>query len=189
MTRTESETGPGRDEPALCRDRGDAKRPGLARLPRLGDVHPPQRRRPVGPGPQLCGELLQEARPGRLDLVDGHPIHAGRPSVGAHLLPGPVEDVAAGDLVEQGMEAAMRLLLGTAVQHTLQGTGWVQAIGPRGGPSPHTGTHRSSPSSTHVDEAGALPSGRVVLSRAVWRYYDPLRLPGGHPPLPGGCRL
>jgi hypothetical protein len=36
-----------------------------------------------------------------------------------------------------------------------------------------------------VDEAGALPSGRVVLSRAVWRYYDPLRLPGGRLPLPG----
>src|SRR4029453_18237127 len=83
------------------------------------------------------------------------------------------------------MEAAMRLLLGTAVQHTLQGTGPVQAIGLCGGPSPHAGTHRSSPSSMRVDEAGALPSGRVVLSRTVWRYYDPLRLPGGRLPLPG----
>src|SRR4029450_2054195 len=63
------------------------------------------------------------------------------------------------------MEAAMRLLLGTAVQHTLQGTGPVQAIGLCGGPSPHAGTHRSSPSSMRVDEVGALPSGRVVLSR------------------------
>jgi len=64
---------------------GNAKRPGLARLPRLGNVHPPQRRRPVAPGPQLCGELLQEARhPGRLDLINGHTIHAGRPSVGSH---------------------------------------------------------------------------------------------------------
>src|SRR4029450_8806598 len=35
---------------------------------------------------------------------------------------------------------------------------------------------------SRVDEAGALPSGRVVLSRAIKRYYDPLRLPGG-------CRL
>ena len=61
---------------------GDAKRPGLARLPWLGDAHPPQRRRPIAPGPQLCGEILQEARhPGRLDLVDGHTIDAGRPSV------------------------------------------------------------------------------------------------------------
>jgi hypothetical protein len=93
------------------------------------------------------------------------------------------------DLVEQGMEPAIRLLLGTAVQHALQGTGWVQAIGLRGGPSPHAGTHRSSPCTACVDEVGALPSGRVVLSRAVWRYYDPLRLPLGRPPLPGGCRL
>src|SRR4029453_1879109 len=83
------------------------------------------------------------------------------------------------------MEAAMRLLLGTAVQHTLQGTGPVQAIGLCGGPSPHAGTHRSSPSTMRVDEGGALPSGRVVLSRTVWRYYDPLRLPGGRLPLPG----
>src|SRR4029453_4623887 len=36
---------------------------------------------------------------------------------------------------------------------------------------------------------GSFPSGRVVLSQAVKRYYDPLRLPGGRPPLPGGCRL
>src|SRR4029453_5558249 len=36
-----------------------------------------------------------------------------------------------------------------------------------------------------VDEAGVLPSGRVVLSRALKRYYDPLRLPLGRPPLPG----
>src|SRR5215208_6041553 len=35
-----------------------------------------------------------------------------------------------------------------------------------------------------VDEAGVLPSGRVVLSRTLKRYYDPLRLPGGHPSLP-----
>src|SRR5215216_2348761 len=32
---------------------------------------------------------------------------------------------------------------------------------------------------------GSFPSGRVVLSRALKRYYDPLRLPLGHPPLPG----
>jgi hypothetical protein len=125
---------------------GDAKRPGLARLPRLGDVHPPQRRRPVAPGPKRCGEVAQEARhPGRLDLVDGHTVHAGRPSVGTDLVPGSPQDVAAGDLVVEGMEATVRLLLGTAVQHTLQGTGPVQAISLRGGPSPHAGTHRSSP--------------------------------------------
>jgi hypothetical protein len=116
----------------------DLKRPGAARLSWLGDEDPPQRLRPVGPGPQLCGELLEEGRhPGRLHGVDGDPIGARRPSVGTDLVPGPEQDVAAGDLVEQGMETPVRLLLGTAVQHTLQGTDLVQAIGPRGGPSPH----------------------------------------------------
>ena len=116
----------------------DAERPGLARLARLGDVDPPQRRRPVGPAPERGGEIAEEGfHPGRLDLVDGHPIDAGRPSVGTNVVPGPFEDVAAGDLVEQGMEPAMRLLLGAAVQHALQGTDLVQAVGLRGGPSPH----------------------------------------------------
>src|SRR4029450_5288379 len=32
---------------------------------------------------------------------------------------------------------------------------------------------------------GSFPSGRVVLSRALKRYYDPLRLPGDRPPLAG----
>ena len=116
----------------------DAKRPGLARLARLGDMDSPQRRRPVGPGPERCREVAEEGcHPGRLDVGDGDPIHAGRPSVCSYLVPGPEQDVAAGDLVEQGMEPAMGLLLGTAVQHALQGTGWVQAVGPRGGSSPH----------------------------------------------------
>src|SRR4029450_12393942 len=37
---------------------------------------------------------------------------------------------------------------------------------------------------SRVDEAGALPSGRGVLSQAVCGYYAPLRLPGGRPSLP-----
>jgi hypothetical protein len=116
----------------------DAERPGGARLARLGDVDPPQRRRPVDPAPERGGEVIEEGcHPGRLNSLDGDPIHAGRPSVGSHLVPGPFEDVAAGDLVEQGMEAAMRLLLGAAIEHVLQGTDLVQAVGLRGGPSPH----------------------------------------------------
>jgi hypothetical protein len=101
-------------------------------------VDPPQRRRPVGPSLERCGKIVEEGRhPGRLDVLDGDPIGAGRPSVCSHLVPGPFEDVAAGDLVEQGMEPALRLLLGTAVEHALQRTGCVQAVGLRGGPSPH----------------------------------------------------
>jgi hypothetical protein len=168
----------------------DAKRPGLARLARLGDVHPPQRRRPVATGPKRCREVTEEGcHPGRLDLINGHAIHAGRPSVGSHLLPGPPPDIAAGNLVVESMEPAVGLLLGAAVQHALQGTDLVQAVGPRGGPSPQAGTHRIPPPARCLDEAGVLPSGRVVLSRAVKRYYDPLRLPGGRPPLPGDRRL
>jgi hypothetical protein len=162
----------------------DRQRPGTARLSWLGDEDSPQRLRPVGPSPKLRGELLKEGRhPGRLHGVDGHPINARRPSVSTDLVPGPLEDVAAGDLVEQGMEATVRLLLGAAVQHTLQGTGRIQAIGSRGGPSPHAGTHRSSPSSMRVDEVGVLgPGGLCCPCRH--RYYDPLRLPGGRPSLP-----
>jgi DNA invertase Pin-like site-specific DNA recombinase len=108
----------------------DAERPGLARLARLGNVDPPQRRRPVGPGPKRCREVLEEGcHPGRLDLLDGHAIDAGCPSVGTNVVPGPFEDIAAGDLVEQGMEPAVGLLLGAAVQHALQGTDLVQAVG------------------------------------------------------------
>src|SRR4029453_1920733 len=130
---------------------------------------------PVDPGPKRCREVVEEGRhPGRLDAFDGDPIPARRPMVGSPLAPGPPQDVAAGDLVEQGMEPADRLLLGAAVQHALQGTDLVQAIGPRGGPSPQAGTHRIPPPARRVDEAGALPSGRVVLSQAVKRYYDPL---------------
>src|SRR4029450_8681018 len=48
-----------------------------------------------------------------------------------------------------------------------------------------TGHSPIPPCNACVDEVGALPLGRVVLSRALKRYYDPLRLPLGHPPLPG----
>jgi hypothetical protein len=86
-------------------------------------VDPPQRRRPVPTGPKRCREVTEEGcHPGRLDVGDGHAIGARRPSVGSHLVPGPFEDVAAGDLVEQGMEPAVWLLLGAAVEHALQGT-------------------------------------------------------------------
>src|SRR5215211_4182491 len=48
-----------------------------------------------------------------------------------------------------------------------------------------TGHSPIPPCTACVDEAGVLPSGRVVLSRVLKRYYDPLRLPLGRPPLPG----
>ncbi len=136
----------------------DPKRPGTTRLPRFGDMDPPQRRRPVGPGPKRCREVAEEGRhPGRLDVGDGDPIGAGRPSVCSHLVPGPEQDVAAGDLVVQGMEPALRLLLGTAVEHTLQGTGRVQAVGPRGGPSPHRALTDPLPATPASMKQGSFP--------------------------------
>jgi len=39
-------------------------------------------------------------------------------------------------------------------------------------------------SSSCIDEVGALRSRGVVLSPTLDRYYDPLRLPLGRPPLP-----
>jgi hypothetical protein len=161
------------------------KRPGAARLAWLGDEDPPQRPWPVGPGLQLCGELLEEGRhPGRLHRIDGDPIGTRRPSVSTDLVPGPEQDVAAGDLVEQGMKTTIRLLLGAAVQHTLQGMGLVQAIGLRGGPSPHRALTDPLLGASASMKQGPFPSDRVVLSQAIKRYYDPLRLPGGRPPLP-----
>jgi hypothetical protein len=162
----------------------DAERPGLARLARLGDVHPSQRRRPVGPGPQVRGELLQEGRhPGRLNGLDGYPINAWRPSVGTDVPPCPPQDVAAGDLVVEGMETTARILLGTAVQHALQGTGRIQAIGLRGGPSPHRAlTDPSLPAPAPMTQGPFARAGLCCPGRR--HYYDPLRLPLGCPPLP-----
>src|SRR5215204_1503023 len=136
----------------------DPKRPGTTSLPRLGDVDPPQRRRPIGPSLERCGKIVEEGRhPERLDVGDGDPIGAGRPSVCSHLVPGPAQDVAAGDLVEQGMEPAMRLLLGAAVQHALQRTGCVQAIGLRGGPSPHRALTDPLPATPASMKQGPFP--------------------------------
>ena len=64
------------------------------------------------------------------------------------------------------MEATCRILLGTAVEHALEGSDGVQAFGLSDGPSRVLGTHqRSSQPSSCIDEAGALRSERVVLSR------------------------
>jgi len=55
----------------------------------------------------------------------------------------------------------------------------------QGGPSRITGTHRSGPPSSRANEAAALPSLRVMLSRRSERYYGRLRLPPGRHLLPG----
>jgi hypothetical protein len=123
---------------------GNAERPGLAPPARLRDTDSSQRPRPVATGTQRLGELVEElAHPGTLDLLDGHAIDSGSPAVCTDIAPGPQHDVAAGDLVEQGMEAAIPILLGTAVEHALESTDTVHALGAADGPSRVLGTHQS----------------------------------------------
>jgi hypothetical protein len=72
---------------------------------------------------------------------------------------------------------------GSPVQHTLQGTGLAQAIGLRGGPSPHRVlTDPFLQASASMKQGSLAPAGLCCPCRH--RYYDPLRLPGGHLSLP-----
>ena len=99
-------------------------------------MNPPQRPRPVGPGAQPSGELIKELTHPRGDhVVDGDAIDARRAPVDTDLAPGPAHDVAAGDLVIQSMEAAVPILLGTAVEHALESTNPVHTSGAADGPS------------------------------------------------------
>src|SRR5919198_481750 len=146
---------------------------------------PPQRPRPVGPGAQLGGELVEKlADRGRRDVVDGDAIDAGGPAVGTDLAPSPPEHVAAGDLVIEGVEAAILVLLGTAVEHALESTNPVHAMGAADGPSRHVGTHQSpSPPPCASMKRGPFPTWPAFPTS---EYYDPLRLPlGRHPHFPG----
>ena len=114
----------------------NAERPQLTWPARLGDMNPSQRPRPIRPGLELRGELVEEvADPGTHDVIDGDPIDAGRPTVSTDLAPRLPEHVAAGDLVIQGVETAIPILLGTAVQHALESTNPIHTSGAADGPS------------------------------------------------------
>src|ERR687891_2642317 len=137
----------GRPPPPVT-DRRYPERPGLARLARLGDVHSPQRLRPVRLGPQLGGQHIEERSHSSDALcgdgVDRDAIDTGRAGIGGHVDPRPPQDVAAGDLVVERMEPACGVLLGTAIQHALEGSNRVHALGAADGPSRHVGTHQGS---------------------------------------------
>src|ERR1039458_3299615 len=158
---------------------GDTKRPQRAWPARLGDIHPSQWPRPVDPGPQLRGELVEElAHPGTHDRVDGDPIDARRSSVSTDLAPGPAHDVAAGDLVTQGMEAAILVLLSAAVEHALESTNPVHAHGAADGSS-RFGTHQSPSHPSRASmKCGPFPMWPAFPAS---EYYDPLRLPLDRP--------
>ncbi len=84
------------------------------------------------------GELIEERpHPGPLDGVDADAIDARGAPVGTHVAPRPPHHVAAGDLVKQGVESTLGILLGAAIQHALEGSNAVQAIGLSDGPSRH----------------------------------------------------
>jgi hypothetical protein len=93
------------------------------------------------------------------------------------------------------MEAALRFLLGAAVEHALESTDPVHAHGAADGPSLCLGTHQSpSLPSSCVDEARALRSRRVVLSRrsSLLRPAPTASRPPGHfpgSPVIGGHRF
>lgn len=124
--------------------------------------------------PQFLRKVLEECIHSRgFHRVDGHTVHAGGTSVCAHASPGPPKNVHAVDMAKQGVKLAFGFLLGTAVERPLQGSDLVQrtAARSRGAYLPADGTSRNGthpdPSlfANRIDEAGALRSHRVVLSR------------------------
>jgi hypothetical protein len=121
-----------------------AKWPELARLPGLGDVHPPQGPGPIRLGHKLCGELIEEGPyrldPPGFDTGDGNAVDAGGALVGGHVDPRSPHHVAAGELVVKGVEPTLRVLLGAAVEHSLERLEGVHTLVPSDGPSPKTGT-------------------------------------------------
>ena len=64
----------------------------------------------------------------------GHHRLRGHP-VGGHADPRPPQDVAAGDMVVEGVEPTRRIMLGTAVEHALERSNLVHALGVADGPS------------------------------------------------------
>jgi hypothetical protein len=171
-------------------DCGYPERPGLARLARLWDMYPPQRLRPVSPGPKLSGESFEEfLHPGLLDSINADAIDPGSALVGTHVAPRLPHHVAAGDLVKQGVKPTHPILLGTAIKHALEGSNAIPANGRTDGASRKPGTHqRPSRPSTCTDEAGALRSDRVVLSRPSPLLRPPLT-PSRLPATSRFCRL
>ena len=104
------------------------------------------------------------------------------PPIAAHVLPRPLQDVPAMDLVPERVEPSPGIGLGRPVQRMLQGPNRVHH-GPRSGGTSRNGTHRAPPrQAIRTDEAAALPSPAVVLSARLQQYYGRLRRPPGTPP-------
>ena len=85
--------------------------------------------------------------------------------VGSHRHPCSPPDVFAVDLVLQRVNPSIWVGLGRPVQRVLQRFDSVASDSRQGGPSRDTGTHQSAAPNMRANEAAALPSPRVVLSR------------------------
>ena len=146
-------------------DSRNRQRPLLIRS-RLRDEHPPGRQRPVPSLPQFRGQLAEQpGHPVLLDVRQRDAINASSAAIAAHVLPRPVQHVAAVDLVEQRMEPSAGIGLGRPVKRMLKRSDSVPADSRQGGPSRNrTGTHQPEASRSRANEAAALPSPQVVLS-------------------------
>jgi hypothetical protein len=78
--------------------------------------------------------------PRRPDLASTLSVESGQPHVGAHVAPRPPHHIAAGELVVKSVETTLRVLLGTAVKHALEGLKRIETLGAtkRSGPQRRT---------------------------------------------------
>jgi hypothetical protein len=133
--------------------------------PGLRDEHPARGKRPPTPVLQIRGQLIkQPGNPVLLDISDGLLVDAGRAAIGAHQLPRPLQDVPAVNLVIERVEPSPGIGLGRPVKRSLQFSDFVLP----GGPS-HFWHSPALPCARRMNEAAALPSPRVLLSRRLKR--------------------
>jgi len=127
---------------------------------RLRDAHPLDRQGSIVALSKLGGQLVEEfLDPLALDLLDGDTVHARGSPVASNLLPSALQEVLAVDLVVQRVEASARRPLGRPVQLDLELSGLFSGV------VSHPAFADLSLQPQARDAAGALPSGRVVLSR------------------------
>ena len=101
-------------------DRRDRQWPAIRRAG-LGYPNPPRRQRPPRPRLEVRREFIEQpVDTVPFDVLDGGLIDAGRATVGAHLLPRPLQHISAVDLVVQRVEPSPGIGLGRPVYRTLQ---------------------------------------------------------------------
>ena len=154
---------------------------------RLRDEHPPGRQRPIPSLLQFPGQLAEQpGDPVLLDVRQRDAVSASSAAIAAHALPRPVQHVTAVDLVEQRMEPSAGIGLSRPVKRMLKRSDSVPADGPArvdlAVTEPALTSHKP-PARARTKQGPFAPAGCIVLR--IDRYYDRLRLPPGHRPLPG----